>query len=237
MSENQPENEKSAAELANSIKENTKKLASKGIQQVKGQIAKIDKNAIKNRFKEGAESAKSKFKEGAESAKSKFKEGTEPVKKGTNSIDFKKVIAPLESKIALGLFISFFLPWIAFGPISANGFSIPGAIKDLSTMVSAVDETTDVSGIWIYFLLYLIPIFSAVTIWMKYKNKSSLISSTIASGTLLFFFILTLIRTGSDFFNVISFGLILSVLLSIGLIVETYGLRHKFTKIIAGKFK
>ena len=164
------------------------------------------------------------------SAKSEIKYEVDKQRGNAVNIDWVKVFAPLESKVALGLIISFFLPWFAFGPISASGFSIPGAVKDLSSFGSSFGSTFSNFKIISLYSLYLIPIFSGISIYRLYKNQKTIVSSSVSSIVAVLSIVEAFYMMGTDFFDVVSFGYVFSVVLSLVLLFVVYDLKEKIQK-------
>ncbi len=197
-------NEKTAADLASSITSDVKELANKGVKEAKEMIKNIDTNQIKN----------------------KISDSSSNLKNNAKRIDWTLMIAPIESKLLLGLIIAFILPWISLGPINVSGLSIPGAMQDLAQL------TDNSPFILHYYLLFLIPLFSVVGIWLRYNKKESKakIFTLIPAGIFMVFFIGALIKFGLDVFNAISFGSLASLFISIAILVITFDLHKKFKK-------
>jgi hypothetical protein len=128
--------------------------------------------------------------------------------------------------------IAFFLPWASMGPISASGYSIPGAIQDLSNMAKAFDRNADTPFVLHYYLLFLIPIGGISSAWFRYtKNLTKAkISGLVASGVFLLFFIGALIKIGTDVFDAMSFGSLASLLLSLAFVAVTFRLQEKLNR-------
>lgn len=202
-------NEKTAADLASSITSDVKELANKGVKEAKEMIKNIDTNQIKN----------------------KISDSSSNLKNNAKRIDWTLMIAPIESKLLLGLIIAFILPWISFGPINASGLSIPGAMQDLAQLTRAFGRNNS-PFILHYYLLFLIPLFSVVGIWLRYNKKESKakIFTLIPAGIFMVFFIGALIKIGLDVFNAISFGSLASLFISIAILVITFDLHKKFKK-------
>ena len=199
-------NEKTAADLAGSITQDIKELAGKSVDEAKAKIKNIDTEQIKSQVASSASNVK--------------------------AIDWSQMIIPLENKLLAGLIVSFFLPWVSLGPISASGVSIPGAIQDLANLANAFNQNAETPFTLHYYLLFLIPLGSMAGAWFRYNGDmaKAKLFSLVAAGVFMVFFIGALIEVGADVFNALSYGGLASLVLSISIIVITLNLHTKFKK-------
>jgi len=149
-----------------------------------------------------------------------------------SDINWGEMFAPLENKLLAALLVAFFLPWVSLGPISMSGFSTPGAIQDLGNLAKAFNKKGETPFVLHYYLLFLIPLSSIAGAWFRYKKDESKakLYTLVSAGVFLIFFIGALISKGIKIFDVMSFGALASLLLSITILVVTFDLHTKFIK-------
>lgn len=153
-----------------------------------------------------------------------------------------KFISKLENICAIGLIIFFFLPWINIaGFISVSGYELPDVVKGFGQL-AALGSKTGKSGLQSYFfyLVYLIPIFSALTIYYGVTDEDKKVTGLIAdivpfselfkvTGliaaivpiSLLFY---ALIKMGTDVFDGMAIGAWLTLATAIAMLLSVYGI-------------
>jgi len=153
------------------------------------------------------------------------------IKSEITNINWGEMFAPLENKLLMALLVAFFLPWVSFGPISISGMSIPGAVSDLGALVGGFNKG-DKPFTLHYYLLFLIPLSSIAGAWFRYKKdeQKAKLFTLAAAGVFLIAFIGALIGVGTKLFNGMSFGGLISLIVSIAIFVIVFELHTKFTK-------
>jgi len=167
-----------------------------------------------------------------------------------NSIDLNKAVKSIAEKFknekiigglfpltaqnicALGLIVFFFFPWINIaGFIKVAGYEIPDATKSLGQLAQVLGETGRMNPkVHLLYLLYLIPICSAVTIFLNAKGRDSRMAGLAAASIPIFMLIFMIFEVGTEILEGIASGVYLTLLGSAGIIIETvYGL-DKFKK-------
>ena len=131
-----------------------------------------------------------------------------------------------ENICALGLIIFFFFPWISIGGfISFAGYEIPDIAKGLGQFAALGSRTGKVDPqIYLYYLLYLIPIFSVLTIIFGMTDKTTKITGLIAGTTPIAALIYALSQIGSDTFEGMAIGAWLTLLTAIAMLLAVAGI-------------
>ena len=119
--------------------------------------------------------------------------------------ELKKTLTRLENIAALSLVVFFFFPWVSFGPISVNGFSVIGEQP----------------------LVLLVPVLGLLVVAMRpiCQIPKVLKGLKFAAGAVpIVGLLLALMDGGSRAFSVIGFGVWLSVIAGVLIILGTLNL-------------
>jgi hypothetical protein len=126
--------------------------------------------------------------------------------------------------LSIILLIAFFMPWVDYRFISISGFDLPNSIVQLGSFFSLINDS-DTDFLIITYVIYLIPIFSILTIasqyvsipFSKYTKKLDYYLALIFSIIIL----LLLTKMNNRFFSFIGVGFYLTLITSIiGIVVK-----------------
>ena len=138
-----------------------------------------------------------------------------------------KFFSKIENYCAIGLLVCFFLPWLQIGEtisISRKGYQIPNLAHDIGKGIGQFkgllggSGNTDPRVFW-YYLIYLIPVFSVITIILGIMGKNVKATGFLAAAVPIGWFIYALIKMGTDLFNIMTFGAYLTLLCAIIMIL------------------
>lgn len=157
-----------------------------------------------------------------------------------NKVRNEKIIGGLfaltaQNICALCLIIFFFFPWISFGGlITVSGYKLPAAIKSLGEMAQILETADSISPkVYFSYLLYLIPICGAATIFLNAKGKDSRAVGLVGASIPIIMLIYMFVEIGADTLNGIASGVYLTLLASAGLIFVTVYDTEKIKKKLA----
>jgi len=139
-----------------------------------------------------------------------------------------KFFSKFENYCAIGLLVLFFLPWLEIGgdfaSLSVKGYQIPDIAHDIGKGVEQFkgllggSGKTDPQVFW-YYLIYLIPVFSVITIILGIMGKNVKATGFLAGATAIGWFIYALIKMGTDLFDIMTVGAYLTLLCAIIMIL------------------
>jgi len=120
--------------------------------------------------------------------------------------------------LSIILLIAFFMPWVDYRFISISGFDLPNSIVQLGSFFSMINES-DTDFLIITYVIYLIPLFSILTItsqyvsipFSKYTKKLDYFLALIFSIIIL----LLLTKINESFFSFLGVGFYLTLIISI----------------------
>jgi hypothetical protein len=138
-----------------------------------------------------------------------------------------KFFSKIENYCAIGLLVCFFLPWLQIGEtisISRKGYQIPNLAHDIGKGIGQFkgllggSGSTDPQVFW-YYLIYLIPVFSVITIILGIMGKNVKATGFLAAAVSIGWFIYALIKMGTDLFKIMTFGAYLTLICAILMIL------------------
>ena len=138
-----------------------------------------------------------------------------------------KFFSKVENYCAIGLLVFFFLPWLKIGDrlsISLKGYEIPDIAEHIGKGIGQFkgllggSGNTDPRVFW-YYLIYLIPVFSVITIILGVMGKNVKATGFLAAAVPIGWFIYALIKMGTDLFKIMTFGAYLTLLCAIIMIL------------------
>jgi hypothetical protein len=138
-----------------------------------------------------------------------------------------KFFSKVENYCAIGLLVCFFLPWLQIGEtisISRKGYQIPNLAHDIGKGIGQFkgllggSENTDPQVFW-YYLIYLIPVFSVITIILGIMGKNVKATGFLAAAVPIGWFIYALIKLRTDLFKIMTFGAYLTLACAIIMIL------------------
>ena len=134
-------------------------------------------------------------------------------------------IAKIENICAIGLIILFFMPWVSIGGfLNFSGYQIPDAVKGFQSTAIALSGTEGNIDVGVYFLylVYLIPIFSVLTIILDINKMNTKISAFIAGVTPLIGFAYILNNMGTVVFKGMAIAAWLTIVISIIMLLANF---------------
>jgi predicted Zn finger-like uncharacterized protein len=137
-----------------------------------------------------------------------------------NEFNLNKHILKVENICAICLFIFFFFSWVKIaGLISVSGYGIPDGMKAIAHLGAAFSDQKRVDpSVHLYYLLYLIPIFSIVTIVFSITGKDAKVPGFIAAVLPIVFFLVAVFKVGTEIFDVLAIGFYLTIITSLVMI-------------------
>jgi hypothetical protein len=134
----------------------------------------------------------------------------------SNGIRIDKNLLRIENLCALCLILFFFFSWINIGGfISVSGYGIPDGVKAIAQWDAVLEEQKGVNpSVHLYYLLYLIPISSIVTIVFSLMGKDNKIPGFIAAALPIVFFFIAIFKAGTNLFDVLAIGFYLTIITS-----------------------
>ena len=138
-----------------------------------------------------------------------------------------KFMSKAENLCAVGLIVFFFLPWISIGGfISFAGYEIPNTAKGLGQFAAAMGSRTGKVDpqVYLYYLIYLMPIFSVLTIIFGMAGISTKATGLIAGAVPIVALIYALSQRGLDTFEVMAIGAWLTLLTAIAMLLAVVGI-------------
>ncbi len=138
-----------------------------------------------------------------------------------------KFFSKIENFCAIGLLVFFFFPWLKIGDIvsvSLTGYQIPDIAEHIAKGIGQFkgllggSGSTDPRAFW-YYLIYLIPVFSVVTIILGIMGKNIKATGFLAGAVPIGWFIYALIKMGADLFKIMTIGAYLTLLCAIIMIL------------------
>ncbi|MEI7596641.1 MAG: hypothetical protein WCK02_12900 [Bacteroidota bacterium] len=116
---------------------------------------------------------------------------------------------------SIGLFVSFFLPWVSISIFEISGFNIPRNLDLVSSILKISDSNKSISNYSISYLLYIIPILCIYNIYNDiYEKKRRFVFSEFIVcfcliTSILFFFYFKNIKL------ILNFGFYLTMVFTI----------------------
>jgi hypothetical protein len=138
-----------------------------------------------------------------------------------------KFFSKVENYCAIGFLILFFLPWFQVGDtlsISLRGYQIPNLAHDIGKGIGQFKSLFGESGktdSWVfwYYLIYLLPVFSLITIILGSMGKNVKATGFLTAAVPIGWFIYAVIKLGTDLFKIMTFGAYLTLLCAILMIL------------------
>ncbi|MBD3670715.1 MAG: hypothetical protein HUJ29_08065 [Gammaproteobacteria bacterium] len=134
----------------------------------------------------------------------------------------------LESLLSIALIIFFFMPWlkVAGGLINYTGYEIPYTGKTVQLLFSSETYSGGTNFMaYLAYLIYLVPVLAALTIYLDlFSRKVSRLLPLLAAAIPVVIFIAMLIKLQLGAFDHYDIGLYLSVLISVVIILDYFGL-------------
>jgi len=160
-----------------------------------------------------------------------------------NSVDLSDIVQLIKRKIknekillgkftlsaqnicAICLIIFFFFPWMNIGGlIKFSGYEIPDAVKTLGQFAASFGETTKMNPkVHLFYLLYLIPIFSVITIILNIKGREPKYAGLVAAAVPIVSLIYFVYEIGSEILDGLAIGAYLTLFTAFGMIYATVG--------------
>lgn len=136
-----------------------------------------------------------------------------------------KITLKAEILCAAGLIVFFFFPWITIGGlISISGYQIPDIVKGFGQLAAIGGTGKTDPRVYLFYLIYLIPIFSALTIVFAMTDKSTKASGFIAGVAPIAALIYSLSEAGTNTFEGMAIGAWLTLLTAIAMLSAVFGL-------------
>ena len=138
-----------------------------------------------------------------------------------------KFFSKVENFCTIGLLVFFFLPWLKIGgdlSVSLTGYQIPDLAEHIGKGIGQFkgllggSGNTDPRVFW-YYLIYLIPVFSVITIILGIMGKNVKAPGFLAAAVPIGWFIYALIKMGADLFKIMTFGAYLTLICAIIMIL------------------
>lgn len=137
-----------------------------------------------------------------------------------------KFMSKAENLCAIGLIVFFFFPWVSIGGfISISGYEIPDIAKGFGQLAALGSQTgkTD-PRIYLFYLIYLIPIFSVLTLIFGLTNNNTKFTAFVSGIVPIAALFYALSQAGMDIFEGMAIGAWLTLLVAIAMILSLLGL-------------
>ena len=122
---------------------------------------------------------------------------------------------------ALLLVVFLFFPWIDIGGIvSAAGYQLPGAVRQMAGTLGQAGQPVQVNAqLYLFYLIYLIPAFALATLALNASGFNAKLTSLLAGALPLVLLAIAWAKAGNDLFRILGVGAWLTLIAGLALIV------------------
>jgi len=131
----------------------------------------------------------------------------------------------MRSILAIALIILFFMPWLEIGPLLIYGYKVPDFLAGMSETLNFLSSNKidmGQSGV-IFKVLYLIPILSINILYSDQADRDSELEEIIVGIIPFVLLFYMFFRTDADIFSVLSWGAVLTLLVSLFMLLIGIG--------------
>lgn len=134
--------------------------------------------------------------------------------------------ANITTIMALVMLVCFMLPWLKVGGVmTLDGIDIPGAAKKAGVIFSLETYKGGTNfKAYISYILYLIPIATVLIIIQQIRDRSVTLLAVVAGVVPLLLAIQLIVNKGMAAFNQMQFGLYISLVAGILMILDSAGI-------------